>query len=433
MEFQFDTTIAATGVLISLILCFRAILRASGPMPSWRRSAPEEHTYIKTIKANLRAKPQADKTPYALPWDGTRKFMVVGREPENPIGDIVSFYLAPYDGKPIPFFLPGQHLAFELPGLGEKKQNSRCYSLSISPNIQSRGGTQNFYRISVKRSGPPPRAPDHTPPGIYSNYFHDHLQKGALLDVYAPEGSFILDIHANRPVALIAGGVGITPLISMMNYLLMTNSPREIWLFYGVRNRAEHAMYDHLRWAEKKFANLNIVTFYSRPGIEDQPGIEYQFQGHINIEHIKTMLRTRNYEFYLCGPPAMMTTLITGLKHWGVHDRDVKFEAFGSSQLQTTPTPDNRTIENNAPLFNVSFTRSGKTVQTSQNCETILELAESNNIKARCGCRAGNCGTCLAVLKKGEVSYMQKPLREPEPGYCLPCIARAASDLVIDI
>lgn len=129
----------------------------------------------------------------------------------------------------------------------------------------------------------------------------------------------------------------------------------------------------------------------------------------------------------------MMKTVMTGLEEWGVPEKDIMFEAFGSASLKKTAKLDNATAQDAAKVFKVVFARSKKTVQWTKSIGTLLDLAEASGVKARCGCRAGNCGTCVTPLRQGEVGYVHKPGKEPEPGYCLPCIALPKSDLVIDI
>jgi len=136
--------------------------------------------------------------------------------------DVCSFYLAPHDGKPLPRFLPGQYLTFQLRPPGQAKPIVRCYSLSDRPGVPER------YRVTIKRVAAPPDKKE-IPPGVASNYFHDHLQVGDILDVKAPAGQFVLDLQATTPVVFLAGGVGVTPLLSMINALAEARSSREVW------------------------------------------------------------------------------------------------------------------------------------------------------------------------------------------------------------
>ncbi len=175
------------------------------------------------------ATPEMAPTAVAA-WPGYRSFHVERKVPEDSAGQVCSFYLVPEDGKPLPPFLPGQFLTFQLDipaPAGGTQTVVRCYSLSDAPQ-------PNRYRISVKRA-PSPIGSAH-PPGASSNYFHDLVEVGSTLKVRAPGGHFHID-RSDAPVVLIGGGVGITPMLSMLNWCLTAQPGREVWLFYGVRNR----------------------------------------------------------------------------------------------------------------------------------------------------------------------------------------------------
>lgn len=109
----------------------------------------------------------------------------------------------------------------------------RCYSLSDQPN-------SNTYRITIKRASAPVEKPN-LPPGAVSNYFHDHVQVGDILKVKAPSGRFFIDVEASTPAVFIAGGIGITPMMSMLFWCLANQATRELHLYYGVRNSTDHA------------------------------------------------------------------------------------------------------------------------------------------------------------------------------------------------
>ncbi len=146
--------------------------------------------------------------------------------------------------KPLPSFDPGQYLTFRLDIPGQSKPVMRCYSLSDNPKPE-------FYRVSIKAAPPPLETPD-APPGLSSNYFHDYIQEGDILDVKAPGGHFFLDTGKHTPVVLIGGGIGLTPVLSMVNQIVKSGSMRETHLFYGVRNGAHHVMKKDLRRIARK-------------------------------------------------------------------------------------------------------------------------------------------------------------------------------------
>ena len=408
------------GAAIHVIMSFSATaIRSAGAQ---RQAAAELESFKHRAGILLeQAKVERDRTE--LSWNGKRKFRIDRRVVENEAGDICSFYLVPHDERPVPSFRPGQFLTFELPIPGEPQPTVRCYSLSDSPH-------ENYYRVSIKRQGPPPNAPDGTPPGLSSNYFHSQLQEGDIVEAMAPSGGFYLDEESERGVVLIGGGVGITPVLSMLNSLVARRSNREIWLFYGIRNRVEHAMADHLRAIDRAHANVHVVICYSRPSETCREGEDYNQKGFVSVELFKTLLESNNYEFYICGPPPMMDMVTHDLEEWGVPEEHINFEAFGPATVKKTQEPasdagDGQTVE-------VVFAKSNQTLGWAADAGTLLEFGEANGIKMQSGCRSGGCGTCLTALKEGEIEYVHRPGKKPEAGSCLICIAQPAGRVVLD-
>jgi ferredoxin-NADP reductase len=184
-------------------------------------------------------------------WNGYRKFRVSRKVLEAK--DQCSFYLTPHDGRSVPPCDPGQFLTFRLDIPDQAKPVIRCYSLSEAPK-------PDHYRVTIKRV-PPPRDKPEIPPGLSSNYFHDMVEEGKILDVRAPGGHFYLDSTRQTPVVLIGGGIGLTPVLSMVNYIIDSGSLRETWFFYGVRNGEEHAMKEHLQKIDEEHENIHICLF----------------------------------------------------------------------------------------------------------------------------------------------------------------------------
>ena len=162
---------------------------------------------------------------------------------EDGTGAVCSFYLTPADGQPLPTYRPGQYLSFRLevpdPAGGPPRTLVRCYSLSDRPR-------SDHYRVTIKRCLPPPGRPD-LPPGVATSHIHDRLGEGARVWVKAPAGRFYVTDDGPMPIVLIAGGIGITPLLSILSTLSHRADPRAVWLFYGVRNGAEHVMRESLQ------------------------------------------------------------------------------------------------------------------------------------------------------------------------------------------
>lgn len=366
-----------------------------------------------------------------LMWNGFRKFEVREKVVESENKSICSFYLVPHDKKPLPPFFPGQFLTFQInlatPGEAPQAPVIRCYSLSDRPD-------PNCYRISIKKL-PPPRDNPKAPPGLISNYFHDQVKQGDILDVKAPSGQFYLDTQAHQtPVVLIGGGVGLTPMVSMLSDLLGSGSQREIWFLYGILSGGDHIMRTDLEKLAKEHKNVHMHVAYSKPKKTDEQGKDYHHKGHIDVALMKSLLPSNNYAFYICGPPPMMSTLVPALEEWGVPESDIHYEAFGPATVirkktEVAPAP----ADGEAPkAIQVTFSKSGKTLDWDPSMDSLLAFADANEVVINSGCRVGNCNTCLTTVKAGEVDYIRKPDEEPQGGSCLTCISVPKGDLMLD-
>ncbi len=354
-----------------------------------------------------------------LPWNGWRKFCVAKKVME--CGDICSFHLIPHDKKALPDFLPGQYLTFNLDIPGQPKPVVRCYSLSDSPR-------HDAYRVTIKRI--PPGAKD-APPGLASSFFHEAVKEGDILDVKAPSGQFYLDPAGSGGIVLIGGGIGVTPVLAMLNTLIAQGSRREIWFFHGIRNRAEHIMKEHLEAIAREHPNVHLQVCASKPDPDYELGRDYQHEARVSVDLFKKVLPSNNYDYYLCGPGPMMQSVTEGLKEWGVPDKHIHYETFGPSSVKKIAT----VVAPGAAAptgYAVQFKKSGKTVNWCGDQTSILDLAEANGISIPSGCRAGSCGTCQVAIFSGEIGYIEKSDFQTEPGTRLTCIGAPKSDLVLD-
>ncbi|KVC37388.1 NO-inducible flavohemoprotein [Burkholderia pseudomultivorans] len=247
-------------------------------------------------------------------WTGWRTFVVREKRPESSV--ITSFILAPADGQPVANFEPGQYIsvAVDVPDLG--LQQIRQYSLSDMPN----GHT---YRISVKRE-----SGGAYPPGYVSCLLHDHVNIGDEIKVAAPYGSFHIDVDAKTPIVLISGGVGLTPMISMLKRAIQ-DPQRQVVFVHGARNSGVHAMRDRLRETANTYANFSLVVFYDDPLPQDIEGTDYDLKGLVDVNAIKGAILLPDADYYICGPVPFMRMQHDALKNLGIHESRIHYEVFG--------------------------------------------------------------------------------------------------------
>jgi nitric oxide dioxygenase len=247
-------------------------------------------------------------------WTGWRTFVVREKRPES--GVITSFILEPADGGPVVNFEPGQYIsiAVEVPALS--LQQIRQYSLSDMPNGRS-------YRISVKREGGGTQ-----PPGYVSCLLHDHVNVGDEVKLAAPYGSFHIDVHAKTPIVLISGGVGLTPMVSMLKQAIQ-DPQRQVVFVHGARNSGVHAMRDRLREAAKTYTNFSLIVFYDDPLPQDVAGRDYDYAGLVDVKSIKDSILLPDADYYICGPIPFMRMQHDALKDLGIREARIHYEVFG--------------------------------------------------------------------------------------------------------
>ena len=393
-----------------------------------RRQARREETlagrrmfHQRVLAVAERARARRDT---ALAWEGLRELRVSAIVDE--CQDVKSFYLAATDGRPLPDYLPGQYLTVHLPPTPGVRNASdkpvvRCYSLSDRPR-------EEFYRLTVKHC-PPPASQAGAPPGVGSTILHQHVQVGHMLQVAAPRGEFFLSPQQPDPVVLIGAGIGVTPIISMLNAQSHADSTRETYVLLGMRNSGEHPF--KLQLDELAGAQTNIHPFvaYSQPTTHDAEFHDFHHRGHVDMDYIRQVLPSSNFRFYLCGPPAMMESLVPGLLDWGVPDERIHFEAFGPASINRDGVT---TAAKSAIGAKVSFVRSGVVAEWSEADTTLLGLAERHGVPLDAGCRVGNCGACAIKVIDGDVAAVKTPGMQPMAGECLTCVNVPKGELVLD-
>ncbi|MBP2078570.1 NO-inducible flavohemoprotein [Oceanobacillus polygoni] len=247
-------------------------------------------------------------------WVDYRNFKVIKKEVESDV--ITSFYLQPEDGEAFPSYRAGQYITVKAVIDGEAYNHLRQYSLSAAP-----GG--DFYRISVKRED----AALDQPKGVVSSFLHEHVNEGDILPISAPAGDFFLDVEDTRPLALISGGVGLTPMISMLETAIKEQPEREIIYIHAAQSSKFHSMKDRVEEIAGQNNHVKSYTVYDSPS----EGDSFDKAGRIDDEWLASILPTNDAAFYFCGPKGFMRAMYQHLKAYQVNDTDIHFEIFGPS------------------------------------------------------------------------------------------------------
>ena len=243
-------------------------------------------------------------------WNGWRKFAVAEKIRESEV--ITSFVLRPVDGKPVLRHKAGQYLTFrfDTPGNPGQKRN---YSISCAPN-------GDHYRISVKREEKGKGG---------SKFFHDHVEVGTVLEITPPAGDFHLADQPERPVVLLSGGVGLTPMVSMVETIAAQHPGLETHYVHGTLNSATHAMDDHVRALAKAHGRIAVATFYSDPIEGDEAGKTHDHSGLVTADWLKANTPLTHADVYLCGPKPFLRAMVQGLSLAGVSSDRIYYEFFG--------------------------------------------------------------------------------------------------------
>lgn len=362
---------------------------------------------------------------------GFRPFRVAAKVRESRI--ITSFHLEPVDPAHWRPWRPGQFLVLRLPAGDGGAPILRNYSLSGPPDAQGR------YRITVKRE--PASAPGHAE-GRGSNHLHDRVAEGDLIEVEGPRGDFVLDEASDRPVLLVSGGVGLTPMVAMLHRLAERGDRRVLFL-HGCEDGEVHALRDEVAELASRRAGLGAHVVYRNPTPGDLAAGRMNGRGIIDRALLQSLLCLDDYEVYLCGPPAFMQALYTLLRGLGVAENRIAYEFFGPATVlkagatpPTAPPAAPPSVPVAAPQGrapDVEFRASGRRAAWDGGTASLLDLAEGQGLEPAFSCRAGICGSCAVPLLSGEIEYFEEPLDQPAEGQILLCCSRPLGPVVLDI
>lgn len=252
-------------------------------------------------------------------WTGWRPFKVSRKVKES--AEITSFYLVPADGGKVMAHIPGQYISIRVFLPEMDLYQARQYSVSSAP-------AQDYYRISVKAE----KGADLDANGLISNHLHDSVKVGDVVDLTAPAGDFQLAGDLAGPVVLISGGVGLTPMISMLQNLVDKDYAYPITWLHGCHNRAVHAFKHQLDQIVSESEQIEQHIFYDVPTELDKlDGVK---EGILDLNKIGSLAKYSGAKYYVCGPAAFIRKQYQDLIAMGVGKESILFEEFGPALLQ---------------------------------------------------------------------------------------------------
>lgn len=335
--------------------------------------------------------------------------------------DCRSFYLRDPGGAALPDFRPGQFIAVR-PALGGHGMPTRCYSLSDRPG-------QDWWRITVKRVAG--SAETHSPPGRsagLSAWLHDRIGVGDCLLVHGPGGEFTLNDESTAPLALLAAGVGITPLISMLKVVLEQQPNRPVRLFFQAQDE-RHWPFGHLlhNW-QAQCPSLRVMSYFSRAASPPDVPHGVARLGKLDSSDIlQAFEEPEQMQVFMCGPDTWMTSMVDGLVAAGVARAQIHFESFGTGIVATSPAEPVA-----SEPWSLRFSVSGIEVPTNTEAKTIWQAAKEQGLELPAACHTGACGTCRLKLRQGSVRYASEPAARCENDEALACVAQPVGQVVLD-
>jgi anaerobic selenocysteine-containing dehydrogenase/ferredoxin-NADP reductase len=331
------------------------------------------------------------------------------------VDDVTTVKFEALDDMALADYEPGQHLTVRIPHPETGEEVTRCYSLVGSALSKNR----KVYQVAV-RFVPPPAGRTDVPHGKMSGMINRFLKAGDIVQIKAPKGDFVPPTVTDRPVVLVAGGIGITPFLSYLETVVGLEKMPRIHLAYANRGEKYEAFIDRITELAARIPTLTITRYWSDKAATPPAGIK---AGYVQTEDLLQADFPLPPEVYMCGPPVMTNSVRANLALAG-HPPELVFEelfvaaAADVSKLPTGP-------------FDVTFARSGKKVQWIRESGSLLELAEASGVTITNGCRAGQCESCEVTVTEGECLH-RVDVSHPGGESCLACQAVPTSNVVID-
>lgn len=396
------------------------------------------------------------KQPIQRPWSGVLRTEAIFDEAPN----VKTFRLMEPNLGPMPFtFFAGQYATLTSEIDGQKVR--RSYTISSSPT------QRDYIELTIKRE-------QH---GLESRYMHDHTKTGDLLEVTAPSGNFFFTGKEADGIVLIAGGVGITPMMSILRYLCDRSYSKQIHLLYAARTPSDIIFREECLYLARRHANVHVNFIVSAMDGTAWEGAV----GFITPDFIvKAVPDIAQHRIHLCGPPPMMDAVRIALLQLKVPLEQIKSEDFAPPKGGPVPSPepvdtaavtspsivpstedkvspegtdittaepieaptalqpgesmDTPSVAAPSAQATISFSKSGKTGQLVPD-QSVLEAAEAMGVVIDFDCRVGTCGRCKVPLKEGVVTMEVEDAlsaAEKSAGTILACQAKSVGNLIVD-
>jgi ferredoxin-NADP reductase len=318
-------------------------------------------------------------SPLTANWRGRLRVGSIIRETPN----VKTLRLLPVSSASLmPFtFVPGQFLNLSF-SIGGARMN-RSYSISSSPT------RREYVDLTVKRE----------PRGAVSRHIVDLLKVGSEIEAGGPVGRFTFTGAEAESIVLIAGGVGITPLMSIARYLTEQSWPGDIYFIYGCSTPAELIFAKDIAELQGANPKLHVTVTMERPEGTDWKGSQGRITKELLAQAVPDIASRR---IHLCGPQVMMEAVKALLAELKVPPEQVKTESFGTAA--PTPATDGTAAKPTTPATGplVTFSKNNKSAKIHVD-QTILELSEELAIGIEFSCRVGTCGICKVKMTSGEV------------------------------
>ena len=313
-------------------------------------------------------------------------------------------------------FKAGQHLTLKADIGGEEVR--RNYSLCTAPGEQD-------WMVTVKRIAG----------GVFSNWVGDNLKAGDTLDVLPPHGSFTtsFDPARKRHLVGIAGGSGITPVMSLLRTTMRQEPDSRFTLLYGNRDSGSVIFLDALAdLKDRHMGRLELFHFLA----EEQGDIDL-FNGMLDRDRCKAAIDQLIAapesidEWFICGPGPMMDSAEAALVDRGISRERIHIERFTADRPPESLVKEMAELQSKAAGIRMSVTLDGRTRRVEFTGPNILDSTRAAGLPAPFACKAGVCATCRAKVTSGQVEMAARyGLTDEEiaAGYILTCQSVPAGD-----